>query len=321
MRNEDRHILVTGGAGFIGSHTVEHLLERGFWVRVLDNLSTGKRDNLPRHECLSFIEGDINDSAVLTAAMQGISHCLHLAAQVSVVRSVEDPAGSAHQNILGCVNVMQAASQAGVEKLVYASSAAVYGLPEQLSLRETATLQPLSPYGLEKRVDELYAGLFQTLHGLPSLGLRYFNVFGPRQDPASPYAGVISKFFDCLMMNRTPTVFGDGGQTRDFIYVRDVARANVAALTSPHGGVCNVATGRRVDLLTLLDVLRDITGSTLPARHVAERAEDIRDSCGDPQRLHDWLGLRAEWSLESGLRALHTESRVARVTKRAEKTP
>ncbi len=306
MGNDAQQLaLVTGGAGFIGSHSVEQLLEQGFNVRVLDNLSTGRRDNLPLDDPhLEVVEGDIGDADAVAAAMRGVSHCLHLAAQVSVHESVRDPANSARQNIVGCVNVMQAAHEAKVRKLVFASSAAVYGNPKSLPLAEDAVLEPLSPYGLEKLVDEQYAAMFRNLNGLPSLGLRYFNVYGPRQDPSSPYAGVISKFMECLLTNTSPTVYGDGRQTRDFIYVKDVARVNVAALQGPRQGLCNVATGHQVDLLELLQVLRDVTGRDMSARHAAGRDDDIRDSLGDPRRLHAWFGIEPEWTLTEGLRTL-----------------
>lgn len=297
--------LVTGGAGFIGSHSVERLLSQGAKVRVLDNLSAGRRGNLPlENPRLELIEGDIGDPDTARAAMRGVARCLHLAAQVSVQDSVRDPANSARQNILGCVNVMQAAQEAGVEKFVFASSAAVYGNPKSLPLAEDAVLEPLAPYGLEKLVDEQYAALFRSLHGLPSLGLRYFNVYGPRQDPRSPYAGVISKFMDCLLAGTTPTIHGDGRQTRDFIYVKDVARTNVAALQSQKQGLCNVATGQQINLLDLLQVLRQVTESSTAARHTAGRDDDIRDSLGDTRRLQDWLGIEPEWTLSEGLRAL-----------------
>ncbi|GAB3682842.1 NAD-dependent epimerase/dehydratase family protein [Salinisphaera aquimarina] len=303
-------VLVTGGAGFIGSHTVEALLADGAQVRVLDNLSSGKESNLPLGETsLELIEGDITDRRVVEVAMRDVTHCLHLAAQVSVIRSVEDPVHSASQNILGPVTLLQAAKEQGLEKFVYASSAAVYGDPESLPLAETARLAPLSPYGLEKQVDEQYAALFASLHGVKSLGMRYFNVYGPRQDPASPYAGVISKFVDLLSKNEAPTVFGDGGQTRDFVYVKDVARANVAALFSDHVGVCNVATGATINLLELLDTLRDVLDSDAQAKHVDGRSDDIRHSCGDASRLKSWLGFEPEWTLAAGLQALAAASR------------
>ncbi|GHE21276.1 NAD-dependent epimerase/dehydratase family protein [Halomonas urumqiensis] len=309
MVNIIRQVLVTGGAGFIGSHSVELLLAQGFRVRVLDNLSSGSLDNLPNHDRLEVIKGDIRDAECVRSAIQGMSHCLHLAAQVSVSRSVEDPVASAEQNIIGAVTVMQAAAEAGITRLVYASSAAVYGIPTQLPIFEKSSAAPLSPYGLEKWVDERYATLFESIHGLSSLGLRYFNVYGPRQDPHSPYAGVIARFLDCLLDHRSPTLFGDGRQTRDFVYVGDVARANLAALLGHQQGVCNVATGQRIDLLELLDLLADLTDCHLHVSQQPPRSEDIRDSWGDTQRLSAWLGITPDWTLKEGLAALVAEAR------------
>lgn len=297
-------VLVTGGAGFIGSHSVECLLAGGHHVRVLDNLSSGRRENLPDHDHLEFLRGDVRDAANTAAACAGMDACLHLAAQVSVTRSIEDPPQSAEHNILGHVCMLHAARGAGIRRFVFASSAAVYGDPESLPLHEDSRLAPMSPYGLEKRVDEQYAALFRDLHGFSSLGLRYFNVYGPRQDPASPYAGVISRFTERLLNGQRPVVFGDGGQTRDFIYVADVARANAAALASDATGVCNVATGQSTSLLQLLDVLARITGRAAEPDFEPAREGDIRHSLGDPGRLGSLLGVQAGYTLEEGLNEL-----------------
>ena len=304
MLTYPHHVLVTGGAGFIGSHTVERLLQDNHRVRVLDNFSTGRLSNLPTHPLLDVVVGDIRSVEDVQTAMKGVTHCLHLAAQVSVASSVADPVGSATHNILGALNVMHAASMAHVSKLVYASSAAVYGIPAQLPLPEEAELQPLSPYGLEKWIDERYAALLGSLHGLPSIGLRYFNVYGPRQDPNSPYAGVIARFLDRLLSHQPPLVFGDGLQSRDFIYVGDIARANVAALFSPQCGICNVATGQQIDLLTLIDLLGQLTHCHLTPQHLPAKAEDIRDSCGNNRRLSEWLMIEPMWTLTEGLSEL-----------------
>lgn len=304
MLTYPHHVLVTGGAGFIGSHSVELLLAKNINVRVLDNLSTGRLNNLPTHPRLEIVTGDIRNLEDVQAAMQDITHCLHLAAQVSVASSVEDPVGSATHNILGALNVMHIAAKAKVSKLVYASSAAVYGIPAQLPLLEDADLQPLSPYGLEKWVDERYAALLGSLHGLPSLGLRYFNVYGPRQDPNSPYAGVIARFLERLSNHQAPIVFGNGQQSRDFIYVGDIARANVAALMSPQCGVCNVSTGQQIDLMGLIELLGELTGCQIAPQHLPAKAEDIRDSCGNNQRLSEWLMIEPKWTLPEGLAEL-----------------
>lgn len=300
-------VLVTGGAGFIGSHSVDLLLENGTPVRVLDNLSSGHRDNLPeQHPLLEFIEGDICDSDTVKAAMSGISHCLHLAAQVSVVASLEDPEFSAQSNIVGFINILDAARVAGVNKLVYASSAAVYGDSTQLPLHEELPVKQLSPYGLEKQVNEYYADLYHRLYQFPSTGMRFFNVFGPRQDPKSPYAGVIALFADRLMANQALTIFGDGQQTRDFIYVRDVARTNVAALQLDYQGVSNVATGQSSSLLDLVDVLSELTGNKVDIDFTSPRVGDIVHSLADTQRMNQTLKVTAETSLKEGLDALLT---------------
>ncbi|HSW12550.1 MAG TPA: NAD-dependent epimerase/dehydratase family protein [Solimonas sp.] len=300
-----RRILVTGGAGFIGSHTVEALLRRGWLVRVLDDLSSGHAENLPLHdERLELRIGSILHAPTVERAMQEVQGCVHLAAQVSAALSVEQPAASAERNVLGFINVLEALRAAGVQRLVYASSAAVYGEPCELPLPEEAVAQPTNPYGLEKHVDELYAALYRRLHGISALGLRYFNVYGPRQDPSSPYSGVISRFVERLSAGEVPTVFGDGRQTRDFISVRDVARANLAALDSDYCGVCNVATGRRSDLLEMLRILGDCIGAACRPQFAPARAGDIRDSCGDDRRMRRVLGLSARHGLEEGLAQL-----------------
>lgn len=224
---------MTGGAGFIGSHTVDLLLVQNHSVRVLDNFSNGSRTNLPNEsDNLTIIEGDIRHEQDVQQAMQGVDQCIHLAAQVSVVNSIEDASFSAQQNILGYVNIIEAMRKQNVSRLVYASSAAAYGNPVELPLKESSTLSPESPYGLEKKVNEQYAELFLNLHKLSACGMRYFNVYGPRQDPKSPYAGVIALFVQRIKDKQGLTIFGDGLQTRDFIFLHDVARANVAALQS-----------------------------------------------------------------------------------------
>src|SRR5690242_10747227 len=225
MKAEHMRVVVTGGAGFIGSHTVEALLATGTEVVVFDNFSTGTMQNLPRAEPgIAIVEGDIRSQEDCARAMAGATHVLHLAAQVSVVASVERPGDSCALNVLGFVNVLDAARRANVCRVVYASSAAVYGVPAVLPLSEDAALAPISPYGLEKCVDEQYAQLFSRLYGIQTLGLRYFNVYGPRQDPRSPYAGVIAKFCAAVNSRAALSVFGDGLQTRDFVFVKDIAR-------------------------------------------------------------------------------------------------
>ena len=300
-----KKVLVTGGAGFIGSHTVDLLLEKYIPVRVLDNFSSGRRSNLDEsNPLLEIVTGDIVDTPTVREQLSGISHCLHLAAQVSVVASLEDPVHSATQNILGFVNVLSECHNQGIEKLVYASSAAVYGNPSQIPLPEDAEKSQLSPYGLEKQINEEYADLFSRLYGLSTLGQRFFNVYGPRQDPASPYAGVIALFVDAITQNREITIFGDGKQTRDFIYVKDVARANVAALQGDVTGACNIGTGIESTLLDLIEVLSMITSGNSKVNHEAARDGDIRHSLASVARMNRELGVEAQADIEEGLRAL-----------------
>ncbi|RMH37573.1 MAG: NAD-dependent epimerase/dehydratase family protein [Nitrospirae bacterium] len=301
------YVLVTGGAGFIGSHTVEALLAEGATVRILDNFSTGKRANLPHHPKLDIQAGDIRDAAVVGQAMQGVTHVLHLAAQVSVHASVESPPTSCSHNVLGFVTVLHAARSHGVQRLVYASSAAVYGVPDEVPVAERAPVRPISPYGLEKSIDEHYAALFQRLFGFPSLGLRYFNVYGPRQDPCSPYAGVISKFVHCAEQHRPLTVYGDGLQTRDFVFVRDVAAINVRALHSTMTGVCNVGTGTRWCLLDLIETLSHCLGNPLRLTYAPAQAGDIPHSGARIDVMRDAFGIRHLTPLSDGLNALLEE--------------
>lgn len=300
-----QRVLITGGAGFIGSHSADLLLQQGIPVRVLDNLSSGFRHNLPEaHQLLEFVEGDICDKDTVNRCMQDVSHCLHLAAQVSVVASLEDPEFSAQQNIIGYLNILEAVKNHGVKRLVYASSAAIYGEPVVIPLPETAEKTQLSPYGLEKQVNELYAELYKTLYQVSSLGQRFFNVFGPRQDPKSPYAGVIALFVDRISESRPLTVFGDGHQTRDFIYVGDVARANIAALGSSVEGACNIATGSKTSLLDLISVLSDITGKQSDVSFDNAREGDIVHSLAIVQKMNNELGITAETPLKEGLQRL-----------------
>jgi UDP-glucose 4-epimerase len=300
-----KKILVTGGAGFIGSHTVDLLLAQNIAVRVLDNLSSGHRSNLPgSHPGLEFIEGDITDSDTVKEVMQGVSHCLHLAAQVSVEASIEDPVNSAMQNIIGFVNIQNNALSAELERLVFASSAAIYGEPSEIPLPEDTQKLQLSPYGLEKQVNEEYADLYRRMFEFSSLGLRFFNVYGPRQDPKSPYAGVIALFVDRISQGRSLSIYGDGRQTRDFIYVEDVARAIVAALGCQFSGACNIATGRQITLLELIEVLTEITGNRCEVSFKAARDGDIRHSLANVERMNQELGISAQTTIEQGLSQL-----------------
>lgn len=301
-------VLVTGGAGFIGSHTVDLLLEQNFSVRVLDNFSNGSRSNLPEaNPQLEIMEGDITNIADVNEAMQGVDKCIHLAAQVSVVSSVEDASFSAQQNILGYVNIIEAIRKNNVSRLVYASSAATYGNPVELPLRESSSLNPESPYGLEKKVNEQYADLFLNLHGMSACGMRYFNVYGPRQDPKSPYAGVIALFVERIKNKQALTIFGDGLQTRDFVFVHDVARTNVAALKSEVNGACNVGTGNTVTLLQLIQVLEELCGWEVEKHFDVPREGDIVHSSAIVERMNNDLGFSAQVKLHEGLQTLLDE--------------
>ena len=299
---------MTGGAGFIGSHTVDLLLAQNHSVRVLDNFSNGSRSNLPEEsDKLQIIEGDITHTQDVQQAIQNVDQCIHLAAQVSVVSSVEDASFSAQQNILGFVNIIEAMRKQNVSRLVYASSAAAYGNPVELPLKESSLLAPESPYGLEKKVNEQYADLFLKLHKLSACGMRYFNVYGPRQDPKSPYAGVIALFVQRMKEKQDLTIFGDGQQTRDFRFVHDVARANLAALQSKFNGVCNVGTGSSVTLLQLIEVLEELCGWQVGKQFISPREGDIVHSAAVVECLNQTLGFTAKVSLHQGLQALLEE--------------
>ena len=301
--------LVTGGCGFIGSHLADALLARGDQVRVLDDLSTGKRENLdPRAE---LIEGDVADSALVAQAMRGVQGCFHLAAIASVERGNRDWLGTHRTNQTGTVTVFDAA-RSGKVPVVYASSAAVYGDCDALPLNETAPTKPLSAYGADKLGSELHAYVAHIVHGVPSIGCRFFNVFGPRQDPGSPYSGVISIFFDRLRRGDGVTIFGDGGQTRDFIYVGDVVDALLRCMEKLRGGgasaegawVFNICTGRTTAILELAKTIGGICGREPRIQFAAARAGDIRASLGDPAQAKRALGFTAATMLQDGLKRM-----------------
>src|SRR6476619_5871436 len=247
------HYLVTGGAGFIGSHLCEELVRRGHTVRVADSLITGKRSNLDPVAGVEFLEGDLADLPFAQRAVQGVDFVLHQAAIPSVPRSVSDPITSNRANVDATLNVLVAARDAGVKRLVFAGSSSAYGNTPTLPKREDMPDNPLSPYALQKVVGEQYLQMFTHLYGLETVSIRYFNVFGPRQDPSSPYSGVISVFATALLENRSPTIYGDGEQTRDFAYVANVVDGVLRACTAPgaSGEIINVATGGRISILDL----------------------------------------------------------------------
>jgi nucleoside-diphosphate-sugar epimerase len=297
------HYLVTGGAGFIGSHMAEELIRRGERVRVVDSLITGKRENLAHLPQVEFLEGDLAEPEVAARAVQGVDYVLHQAAIPSVPRSVSDPVTSNRANIDAALNVLVAARDAGVRRVVYAGSSSAYGDTPTLPKVETMPTAPLSPYALQKLVAEQYCQMFTRLYGLETVTTRYFNVFGPRQDPSSPYSGVISLFISALCENRRPTIYGDGEQTRDFTYVANVVDGVLRACHAPQasGEVINVATGGRISLNHLLHVVRDLVGGTVEAIYEPGRAGDVRDSQADIEKARRLLGYTPLVSFEQGL--------------------
>jgi dTDP-glucose 4,6-dehydratase len=296
-------ILVTGGAGFIGSHIVEEFLAEGASVRVLDNFSSGRRTNLENlHGNPEILEGDLRDEETVQAAVRDVELVFHLAAFISVPQSMLDPETCFAVNVGGTVSLLEAARQAGVRKVVLSSSTAVYGNPERNPTDEETPLKPLSPYALSKQVNELYARLYSQTFDLPVVALRYFNVYGPRQRPDSDYAAAIPIFVRQLVAGETITIFGDGKQSRDFVFVKDVVRANrLAAESEAAGEAYNVCTGRETTLLDLLEELSEISPRQPEVRFTAPRAGDVYRSAGDPTKAAAELGFRAGVSLAEGL--------------------
>ncbi len=295
--------LVTGGAGFIGSHLSEELVRRGHTVRVADSLITGKRSNIQHVPGVEFLEGDLADEAFAHRAASGMDYVLHQAAIPSVPRSVKDPVTSNRANVDATLNMLVAARDAGVKRLVFAGSSSAYGNTPTLPKHEAMPVNPLSPYALQKVVGEQYLQMFTRLYGLETVSIRYFNVFGPRQDPSSPYSGVISVFATALIENRSPTIYGDGGQTRDFTYVANVVdgvlRACDAAGAS--GEVINVATGGRISLNQLFETMRELVGSSVKPTYADDRAGDVRDSQADITKAKRLLAYEPIVSFEQGL--------------------
>ena len=302
--------LVTGGAGFIGSHIVSTLLEQGHDVRVLDNFSTGKRENIEEltrrfhGNQLEVLEGDLRDASRVEEAVRGVNIIFHEAAFVSVPQSMDEPQNCFDVNISGTSLLFDAARRAGVSRAVVASSAAVYGESDALPLVEETPLQPKSPYAVSKRVDEMYAELFTGSFGFEVVALRYFNVYGPRQRPDSMYAAAVPIFARRLLDNKPVTIFGDGGQTRDLINVRDIVRANLVASEHPDaaGRIFNICTGIETRLLDLLDVMYELLPNAPTHTFAAPRAGDIYRSLGNPQKAADVMGFRAQVSLVDGLK-------------------
>lgn len=297
--------LVTGGAGFIGSAIVRELLRRGEPVRVLDNFSTGCEENLDGCDGAEVVAGSILDEQAVRRALQGVRYVLHQAAIPSVPRSIADPLGSNEANLSGTLAMLAAAQKSGVERFVYAASSSAYGDTVVLPKAEEMSADPLSPYAVAKYAGELYARLYATIYNLPTVSLRYFNIFGPRQDPASEYAAVIPKFSECLLRGEAPVIYGDGEQSRDFTFIDNAVEANLLACRAEGAGrgeVINVACGARYSLNELVEALNEITGAGVAPVYTAARPGDVKHSLADITRAQELLGYRVKVDFKEGLR-------------------
>jgi nucleoside-diphosphate-sugar epimerase len=297
--------LVTGGAGFIGSNTVDELVRRGHSVTVLDDLSAGKEENLANvRGKIIFVRGTITDPATVENACRGVDYVLHLAARTSVPRSVKQPLETNHVNVDGTLNVLVAARDAAVRRVVFASSSSIYGDTPTLPKHEGMPPAPISPYGVSKLVGELYGRVFHRTYGLDFVALRYFNVFGPRQDPGSPYSGVLSLFISAMRTGGEPNVYGDGEQSRDFTFVQNVVEANIQACETPGigGRAFNLGTGGRYTLNYTLKLLEEFSGKSARAKYGPPREGDIRDSQADVSMAAQAFGYRPQIKFEEGLR-------------------
>lgn len=305
---EDSLFLVTGGAGFIGSNLCEAILSKGYRVRCLDDLSTGKEKNIEMfmdHPNYEFIKGDIKDLETCKKACEGVDYVLHQAAWGSVPRSIEMPLFYADNNIIGTVNMLEAARLSGVKKFVYASSSSVYGDEPNLPKKEGREGNLLSPYALTKRADEEFARMYTKFYGLETFGMRYFNVFGRRQDPDGAYAAVIPKFLKLLLNDKAPTIHGDGRQSRDFTYIDNVIEANLRACLAPKraaGEAYNIAFGAREYLIDIYYGLTEALGKDIEPEFGPERAGDIRHSNADISKARELLGYDPEYSFEEGIK-------------------
>jgi len=297
--------LVTGGAGFIGSHIVKRLVAEGAHVRVIDNLSTGQMRRLdPVRSAIDFIEADLADATTTRKAVGGIDYVLHQAAVPSVQRSVADPVTTNRANVTGTINLLDACRNAQVRRFVFAASSSAYGDTEVLPKREDMESNPLSPYALQKFVGERYCRLYYELYGLETLSLRYFNVFGPEQDPHSEYSAVVPKFISRLLANQPITIYGDGEQSRDFTYIENVVEANLLALKAPNaaGTLCNIGCGERITLNRLVSLLEQQLGVSAQVIFAPPKAGDVRHSLADIERAKAILQYRPKITVEEGLR-------------------
>jgi len=308
--------VITGGAGFIGSNLAHYLCHQGHEVTVIDNLSTGSTENLlpeysesenePSPNQITFVKGDVRDRVLMTELLQGADFVFHQAALPSVPRSIDDPWTSNDYNVNGTLSVLLAARDAGVRRVVYAASSSVYGNTEILPKVETMKAWPLSPYAISKHVGELYCRVFNEVYGLETVALRYFNVFGPRQRPDSAYAAAIPKFMAAFRQGKPPVVYGDGEQTRDFTYVQNVVRANLAAATAAaervSGRIFNIGCGNRISINSLLREIKELTGSDVSPVYIEARSGDVRDSQADITAAREAFGYEPEIDLREGLR-------------------
>ena len=297
--------IITGGAGFIGSHIVEELAQQQHEVVIFDNFFSGKMENIQpflKKNHVMFVQGSITDLSVLKKIFEGADGIFHEAAIASVPRSIANPLATNEANVTGTLNVLIAARDCGVRKVLFASSSSVYGNTPTLPKREDMTPNPLSPYAVSKLTGEHYLKVFSEVYGLKTLSLRYFNVFGPRQDPKSEYAAVIPRFITKILRNESPTIYGDGGQTRDFTYVKDVVQANIRAMESDAQGIFNVAYCKRIDLNELAYQIMEITGNTVPLIYEPPRTGDVRDSLADIRRAQEAFGYAPEYTVKTGLK-------------------
>jgi UDP-glucose 4-epimerase len=296
--------IVTGGAGFIGSHIVEELVHRQHEVIILDNLFSGKRENIApflSQPDVEFVVGSITDPALLKETFGGADGIFHMGAIASVPRSVADPHETHEVNLTGTLNVLSAARDCGVKKVILASSAAIYGANPALPKTESMKPETISPYAVTKIAGEQYCDVYSLLYGVKTVSLRYFNVFGPRQDPTSPYSGVISRFITNILAKKPVEIFGDGKQTRDFVYVKDVVQANMRAMESSAEGSFNIACGKCIDLIRLARDIMEITDTTVPITFKPSREGDIRDSLADISRAQEAFGYLPEYTVRNGL--------------------
>jgi nucleoside-diphosphate-sugar epimerase len=297
--------IVTGGAGFIGSHIVEELAQQQHEVVILDNLFSGKMENIQpflKNKNVTFVQESITDLSVLKKSFEGADGIFHEGAIASVPRSIASPLATNEANVTGTLNVLVAARDCGVRKVLFASSSSVYGNTPTLPKQEDMTPNPLSPYAVSKLTGEHYLKVFSEIYGFKTVSLRYFNVFGPRQDPKSEYAAVIPRFITKILRHESPTIYGDGGQTRDFTYVKDVVQANIRAMESEAQGVFNVAYCKRIDLNELASLIMEITGISVPLVYEPPRTGDVRDSLADIRRAQEAFGYAPEYTVKTGLK-------------------